>query len=142
DLPAFGRVDETPASHGGFAADGLEGHADHTAQCTFDHDLAGIGRALARLRQHRRPKFRPRPRRGDGAHAPGPLRGAAWRSVPNSSLKMAPRRVSRRASMRDVALVIWHPPRAITGSSTIPQAGALSVGARFSRMIAASSGCR
>jgi hypothetical protein len=42
------------------------------------------------------------------------------RSVPISSLKMAARRVSNRASMRDVVVVIWHPPRAITGSSTNP----------------------
>ena len=33
--------------------------------------------------------------------------------------------------MREVAVVIWQPPRAITGSSTIAQARSLSVGARF-----------
>ncbi len=72
-----------------------------------------------------------------------PPRGAvAWRSVPSSSLKMPPRRVSRRASMREVVVVIWHPPRAMTGSSTMVQARSFSVGARCCLTTAASSGCR
>ena len=51
DLPAFGRVDETAAADGGFAADGLERHADHAIQSAFDHDLRRVRHALARARR-------------------------------------------------------------------------------------------
>ena len=84
------------------------------------------------LHQRLRPSLGPRapePRRL--AHAPPPRGFGAWRSVPMSSLRIAPRRVSRRASTREVAVVIWQPPRAMTGSSTISQARSFSVGARF-----------
>jgi hypothetical protein len=97
--------------------------------------------ALARLNQRFDPFL------GRGSRQARSCRSASRRvracaSVPSSSLKMLPRRVSSRASMREVAVVIWQPPRAITGSSIMVQARSLSVGARLSRTTAASSGCR
>jgi len=55
---------------------------------------------------------------------------------------MLPSRVSRRASMRELTVMIWHPPRAITGSSMMDHARSFSVGAKCCVTTAASSGCK
>ena len=132
DLLSLGGVDQTAAADGRLATDGLQRHPDHAAERALDHEFRCVLHALARLHERFRPSFRGgRARRVRRAHAPLPREPVPWRSVPMSSLNIAPRRVSSRASTRDVAVVIWQPPRAMTGSSTSCQARSLSVGARF-----------
>src|ERR1700761_5850655 len=142
DLLAVGAIDQATSAHGCLTAHGLQGHADHAVEGTFDDEIAGTGHSFAGAHQRAGPALYPRAacfRLIHGATVRGP---EGWRSVPKSSLKMVPSRVSSRASMREVALVIWQPPRAITGSSTMTQARSFSVGAKCSRTTVASSGCK
>ena len=125
------------------AAHCFQRHADHSIERAFHHEFGRARRAPACSNQGRvQPLRRPQTRSPGLAHLT--RRASPWPGVryPASSLRMPPSRVSRRASIRDVAVVIWHPPRAITGSSTMVQARSFSVGDRCCLTTAASSGCR
>src|ERR1700733_12950011 len=141
DLFALRGVDQAASAHRGLAAHGLQRHANHAIERAFDHEFGGARHSLARLHERLNPSLGAQ-LRGLDAQVVAPRGVVAWRSVPINSLKMLPRRVSKRASMREVLVVTWQPPRAMTGSSTMVQARSFSVGARCCLTTVASSGCK